>query len=124
MVDKDSALKKVGNNIRRYRELKGMTLEELAIKCGYNPNSAKSSMSKIERGENDLPTQKLKLIADVLEIEPSCLLSDTPSALEQSDSYFISLFNSLDSSDQQRIIGRMELLLENEKYRKKEYHIG
>lgn len=86
MTEKEKAMIKVGNNIRLYREAKGMSLEELAYKCGYTTENARSSMSKIERGKNDLPASKLKLIANALEINPAALLDDQP-AVKQSPSH-------------------------------------
>lgn len=74
MIDKEKTLQKMGANIRKYRELNGMSLDELGQKCGYTTDNARSSMSKIERGKNDLPTGKLQLIADALGVSPGQLL--------------------------------------------------
>ena len=53
----------IGENIARRREQLGMTQEELAEKMGYKH---KSSISKIEKGLNDIPQSKLKQFAEAL----------------------------------------------------------
>lgn len=123
-IDKDAALKQMGLNIKKYRELKGMTLEELASKCGYTTDNGRSSMSKIERGKNDLPTGKLKMIADALGISPAKLLDSSeepaPVALSSSEENLVSMYRRLDQADQGRVEGFTEGLLSQGKYQTKE----
>lgn len=57
--------------IKQRREELGMTQEELAQKMGYK---SRSSINKIETGENDIPQSKIKLFADILETTPAYLM--------------------------------------------------
>lgn len=61
----------VGEMIRFYRLRKGMSQEELAIAIGH---TGKSSISKIERGENDVNSATMKKIADALGVDPVIFL--------------------------------------------------
>ena len=61
----------LGEKVKARREQIGMTQEELARKMGYK---SKSSITKIEKGERDLPQSKIKQIADCLGTSPSYLL--------------------------------------------------
>lgn len=121
MIDKEESLKNVGSNIRHYRELRGMSLEELASKCGYESDNGRSSMSKIERGKNDIPASKLKKIADILCVSPSALLGNSSGEDPQHqdpDQAVLDLYHRLDSTDQAKVVERMEVLLEADKYAK------
>ena len=62
-----------GDNIRKYRELKNMTQEELALALGYK---TKGSVNKIEQNVTRLPQPKIKLCADILGIPVAKLFSD------------------------------------------------
>lgn len=63
----------VGEKIKMLREAQNMTQEELAMSVGYK---TRSSIAKIETGEND-PTQKnLMRIAEVLGVSPGELIDD------------------------------------------------
>ncbi len=61
----------LGEKVKARREQIGMTQEELAQKMGYK---SKSSITKIEKGERDLPQSKIKQIADCLGTSPSYLM--------------------------------------------------
>lgn len=50
-------------NIKKYRQLKKLTQEQLAQKTGYTD---RSSIAKIESGSVDLPQSKIELFAKVL----------------------------------------------------------
>ena len=62
---------KYTNRIRERRKQLGMTQEELATKMGFK---TKGSISKIEAGERNLPTSKIKLFAEVLDTTPAYLM--------------------------------------------------
>lgn len=62
-----------GDNIRKYREKKGMTQLELAIALGYK---TKGAVNKIENNVTRLPQPKIKLCADILGIPVVKLFSD------------------------------------------------
>ena len=58
-------------NIRQRREELGLSQLELAQRMGY---TSRSSISKIESGENDIPQSKIKAFAAALETTPSALM--------------------------------------------------
>ncbi len=131
MVVKDKKnvfLKALGNNIKLYREEKGFSQEELANLCGWNTNNARSTISKIESGTNDVPASKLKVIAEKLGVSV-CNLMDCSKVQRQdepiefikqvyseeiSDIVFSCL--KLDSVDRIKIIERINTLLDSKKY--------
>ena len=56
----------IGETIKKIREEKGMTQEELSNKLGYK---TKSSISKIEKSLAEFPISKLRKIADALDVD-------------------------------------------------------
>lgn len=62
--------------IRQRREALGISQEQLAQRMGYR---SKSSITKLEKGVNDLPQAKLNELAQALETTPAYLLGwDVP----------------------------------------------
>ena len=60
----------IGDRIRYYRELAGLTMEELAKKTGVQ----KSAINKYEKGVvTNIPINRVVLIAEALGIEPVAL---------------------------------------------------
>lgn len=60
----------IGDRIRYYRELAGLTMEELAKKTGVQ----KSAINKYEKGVvTNIPIKRVVLIADALGVEPVAL---------------------------------------------------
>lgn len=57
--------------IRHRREELGMSQEELAKKIGYK---SRSSINKIEMGENDIPQSKIVAFANALDTTPTYLM--------------------------------------------------
>lgn len=64
----------VGTRIRERRRELGLSQDELAQKVGYKN---RSTIARIESGENDIPQLKLKEIAHALETQASWLLDGT-----------------------------------------------
>lgn len=56
----------IGETIKKIREEKGITQEELSNKLGYK---TKSSISKIEKNLAEFPISKLRKIADALDVD-------------------------------------------------------
>lgn len=56
--------------IKSRREALNMSQEELANKLGYK---SRSSINKIEKGENDIPQSKIAAFAKALNTNPRCL---------------------------------------------------
>jgi transcriptional regulator with XRE-family HTH domain len=73
-------LKKIGERIRKLRNIKGVTQENVAEELGITA----SSYSKIERGETDANISRLLQIAKVLEVNVNSFFEDRlPSANEE-----------------------------------------
>ena len=72
---------KIGLFIKRRRQLLDMSQEELAHKVGYK---ARTSVNKIEKGNCDIPPQKIKAFATALNcnIEDLIPQGQTPSTQE------------------------------------------
>lgn len=67
----------VGQNIRKAREEKQMTQDELAKRMGYK---SRSTIARIENGDNDVSQSKLKKFSEILDVSIRFLLdgSDSP----------------------------------------------
>ena len=65
-----SVVQLLGENVRHYRKLKGMTQDQLAAEADME----RSYVSDIERGTRNPTVAALGRIADALKIEPSRLL--------------------------------------------------
>lgn len=69
-------MSELSTRIRLRREALGISQEELARRMGYR---SKSSITKLEKGVNDLPQAKLEELAQALETSPAYLLGlNTP----------------------------------------------
>src|ERR1700744_3817806 len=61
----------IGDNIKKFRELKNITREQLAADL----KMSLSNYSKIERGEIDLTISRIQEIANILEVDISQVLN-------------------------------------------------
>ena len=126
---KKEFMRTLGNNIRTYREQKGLSQEELANLCGWTTNNARSTISKIESGVNDVPTSKLKVIAEKLGVSV-CDLMNSSANVQTNDKIrklieqcygkevyeTLSSLLDLDASDQKVIKTMIDSMLSAEKY--------
>ncbi|MBQ9416744.1 MAG: helix-turn-helix domain-containing protein [Clostridia bacterium] len=71
MTDKEL----IGRKIRRLREERGLSQEQLANMIGYTSASARSTMSKIESGLRDVRVKQAKLLAAALGVSPVELMT-------------------------------------------------
>lgn len=60
----------LGRNVRHYRQLRGMTQEELALSADMK----RSYVSDMERGKRNPSVQALGRLAIALDVEPALLL--------------------------------------------------
>lgn len=67
-------MNKIGENIRKRREELGLSQEGLAMEMGYK---SRSSITKIEMGENDIPQSKILAFAKALHTTPALLMGWT-----------------------------------------------
>ncbi len=72
MAEKINIKKIVGKNIKKYRELRGLTQEELIEKIDMGP----CAISNIECGKSFPSISNLEKIIEVLKIEPKFLLEE------------------------------------------------
>lgn len=69
--------KRVGGNIRKFREMRKFTQEQLSAKLQTNGcDITRSALAKMEVGQRHIYIDELKLIANLLEIEYSDLLDE------------------------------------------------
>lgn len=61
----------IGNNIKKFRELRNYTQEYVAEQIGMSP----SGYGKIERDATDVSINRLKQIAEVLEVDYNSILN-------------------------------------------------
>lgn len=65
-------MESIYENIKKYRERKGMSQDTLAVLIGYTD---RSSIAKIEKGLVDLPYSKIIAFAKALDVEPIELMN-------------------------------------------------
>lgn len=82
LEDQGDYLKRFGETVRRLRLYHDMTMQELADKCGY---TSRATINKIEKGEINVPTGKIKALASALDVSPVELLGDNPEKAAFSD---------------------------------------
>ena len=68
----EAAINKVGQNIRKFRKLKNLTISELAFLMSVDPKQ----VSKMELGITDSNITMLTLVSHHLNIQPSRLFED------------------------------------------------
>lgn len=66
--EKTRFLRLLGANIRYYREVSKMSQEQLGHKSGYNTETARSAVSKVESGKYDIPVSRLIAISAALNV--------------------------------------------------------
>ncbi len=129
---KDEFLKILGDNIKRMRKEKGLTQTELAKLCGFDSENSRSTISKIEKGVNDVPASTLKALAKALGTDVCELTKRTEDCQKKmllenllksnygnEASEIIRNFLSLDDYDQKVVSGVITTLLQGEKYSNK-----
>ncbi len=144
--EKQEFLVAFGNRIKKLRTDKQLSLDELARKCGYTSENARSSIQKIEAGKSDIPASKIKLLAQALEVPIGEIMGWYDEWDNQFDTEHISksvklielieeqygnktseafaMFVQLDSDDQSEIRGEMKQMLKTDKYSVKKESSG
>lgn len=90
-------MSEIGKNIRLIREKRGMSQEELAIKIGYK---SRTSINKIEMGVNDIPQNKIQLLADALYTTPAVLMGWVEEEVSEESSVLADLYYKLRNDDE------------------------
>ena len=76
-------LKALGLRIKTLRTEKGWSQDELAKRCGYSAANSRSTISKIEKGTNDVPASQLKILAKALGTTACDLLNEAIQVQEE-----------------------------------------
>ncbi len=97
--EQEDYLKRLGSTVRRLRLYHDMTMQQLADKCGY---SSRATINKIEKGEINVPSDKIMMLADALETSPVELLGDSPEQVAFTDLF--DRLNHLSDQDRQKAL--------------------
>lgn len=110
--------------IKTRRKELGLTQSELAARMGYTAQYAKSSVSKVECGEDNLTTTMIKKYAEALETTPQWLMglnlsydSTTEQKIEDAygmaneDADLLILFHKLNEQNKKIAVAQIEALL-------------
>lgn len=119
------------DRIRTRREQLNMSQEELAKRLGYK---SRSTIAKIESGENDITQSKIVAFAKALGVKPGYLMGweDAPApaspslSLTQQEETHIKKYRQLDADGRERVdyVLDMEHKLANERAEKEEQRLG
>lgn len=117
------------DRIRTRREQLNMSQEELAKKLGYK---SRSTIAKIESGENDITQSKIVAFAKALGVKPGYLMGweDTPAtsplSLTQQEETHIKKYRQLNADGKSRVdyVLNMEFDLVNNSAEKEEQNLG
>lgn len=109
--------------VRNRRKELMMSQDELAIKTGYK---SRSSINKIEMGLHDITQSKVVELAFALKTTPEWLMGWDSESLAEGNKVILSreeeelltLFNRLDNSDKNKLLGYLSGLLSDDKYKK------
>ena len=95
--------------ILNIREMLGLSQEELAKKLGYK---SRSSINKIEKGENDIPISKVIAFAEALNTTPEYLMgwNDRASITNSEETELLNGFNSLTADGKTMILTMLKSL--------------
>lgn len=113
----------ISNNIKTLRELNNLTQAELGKIAGVSDKA----VSTWENGTAEPRMGAIQKIADHFKVSKGWIMGDEPSA-NQTDTLFIDKygrevfdaamkFSSLDAVDQAKVSERMDMLLEDDKYK-------
>lgn len=88
--------------VKELRKNKRMSQDDLAKKCGY---TSRSSISKLEKGEFNLPSDKIVLLANALDTTPAYLMGweDDPSP-KSTDEQLLELIDLLSEEQKASLI--------------------
>lgn len=71
-----------GDNVKRFRETKGLSQDELAKKAGY---TSRSTISCIESGKRDCTQKQILALANALGVSPGELLESKEKSTPQTE---------------------------------------
>lgn len=89
------------DRIRELRIQKGMSQNDLALKTGYADRTA---ISKIEKGQVDIPRSKIQAFANVFGVSPSYLMDGETKTTPSIDDEIVSAFLTLPDDKRKQVI--------------------
>lgn len=110
----------IGQRIKKVRMQIGLSQVDLADKI----NVTKQTLYKYENGiVTNIPSDKIEAVANLCHVSPGYLMGWEGSSAEEPqhqdpDQAVLDLYHRLDSTDQAKVVERMEVLLEADKYAK------
>ena len=93
----------LGKKIRERRQALGMTQEELAFKVGY---STKDSVCKIEKGQINVPANRITAFSKVLNMHPSEFFDLTSNVTSKKNAMMVDyqiILDILENADETQI---------------------
>lgn len=96
--------------IKERREYLGLTQDELAKKLGYK---SRSSINKIEVGENDIPQSKIEQFAKALETTPAYLMGWEEAEEDELDNQLVSMLTKLTPTEAAKVEAFVQGLIAN-----------
>ena len=107
----------MSNRIRELRKKKGLTLLQVADQLGVT----ESTVQRYESGNiKNLKYETMIVLAELFDCSPCYLMGwedEGPAAIDP-DATFIAKYRRLDTEDKARVNERVDMLLEQDKYRK------
>ena len=104
------------DRIRELRIQKGLSQHELALKTGYADRTA---ISKIEKGQVDIPRSKIQAFANVFGVSPSFLMDGEENnitfvkhELDESEQMLLDLFRSIPADKRQMALEMLRAALQ------------
>lgn len=111
----------IGDNIRRLRELRGLSQVDLAAAIG----ESKQTIWKYESGTvTNIPLSNIEAISNVLHCSPSVLsgweapVDQQPAALSEKELAIIDMFRAMNEEGQEKVYDYIRDLTELGKYQK------
>lgn len=101
----------LGDVIRREREARGWSQEELAKRTGYN---GKSTICRIEKNERDIPRKKIQDFANAFGMSAGELLTQDFVAETPETQTIIIEYHKLNDENKKRLMHYIEFLKVNQ----------
>ena len=108
---KDEYLCVLGKRIKEYRNNKGMSMQELADKAGYD---SRASIFRIENGSQDIPHRKLQKIAGALDVDIKVLLDGIDVIIETDIDPLQAKYGRLNEKNRIRLMAYLDALIDSQ----------
>lgn len=106
------------HNIKRLRIESGWSQDELAAKAGYKN---RSMISRIEKGEVDIPLSKIHIFAKIFGVGASELMGWDEIVLTKEETKLLGYYGNLNKAGQEQLMGYARLLNQSNDYIKNSF---